>query len=112
MQILLEKIGFLLLLFQMDENAPTGIAIVPLVPDCHGEGRLHLFLLGCAGNRLDCILQTGLREVLNIVRLIRTYSWVFPSSPTLVIARLLERLLLQRGWIRMIALVFPIILKR
>lgn len=72
MQVLLEEIGLLLVLFQVDEDAAARVAVVPLVLDDHGEGGPHLLLLGRTGKGLDRIIQMGLREILNIIRLIDT----------------------------------------
>ena len=94
MQILVEEIDLFLVLVQLDQDATARVTIVSLLANCYGEGGLHLFLLGRAGHRFDRVLHVGLCEVLNIVWLVSAYLWVLSLSPTLVLARLLECLLL------------------
>ena len=72
MQILLEEIGFLLAFFQMNEHATARVAVVTLVLNDHGEGGLHLLLLGRTGKGFDRIIQMGLGEILNVIGFIDT----------------------------------------
>ena len=72
MQVLLEEIGLLLVLFQVDEHATTRVAVVSFVLNDHGEGGLHLLLLGRTGKGLDRVIQMGLREILNVIGFIDT----------------------------------------